>query len=139
MNFCCWWSDPHREQHHLSPSTLATIERFRAKYPTAQLVHTTRFQHMACKRRMKNHRIRIYPSYDFSRQTYCECRRRFPRSWLSSTIEFTQQYARTREVRRQEDMSRHYHSSQCFRSRVQRDYRTPISLRRRVRCDCAYI
>ena len=114
----------------LSPSTLATIERFRAKYPTAQLVQYDQVSaYGMLKANEESFGSPFIPSYDFSKANIIVgIGADFLGCWLSSTIEFTQQYARTREVSEdKKDMSRHYQFETVLSiTGANADYRTQI-------------
>jgi MoCo/4Fe-4S cofactor protein with predicted Tat translocation signal len=94
----------------LSPSTKATIEKFKAKYPTAQHVQ---YDQSSCYGILKANEesigAAIIPSYDFSKaDVIVSVAADFLGSWISP-IEFTKQYASTREVSEEKrTMSRHY-------------------------------
>jgi molybdopterin-containing oxidoreductase family iron-sulfur binding subunit len=95
----------------LSPSTKAAIERFRAKFPTAQLVQYDQVSaYGMLKANEESFGSAFIPSYDFSKASVIVgIAADFLGGWLSSSIEFGQQYAKTREVTNEKkDMSRHY-------------------------------
>lgn len=114
----------------LSPSTLAAIDRFRAKYPTAQLVQYDQVSaYGMLKANEESFGTPFIPSYDFSKaNVIVSVGADFLGSWLSSTIEFTQQYARTRELSDdKKDMSRHYQFETVLSiTGANADYRTQI-------------
>jgi MoCo/4Fe-4S cofactor protein with predicted Tat translocation signal len=94
----------------LSPSTKATIEKFKAKYPTATHVQYDQTSaYGVLKANEESIGSAIFPSYDFTKAATivgigCD----FLNSWGSS-IENTKQYGKTREVGEdKKDMSRHY-------------------------------
>ena len=94
----------------LSPSTKAAIEKFKAKYPTTQHVQ---YDQTSCYGILKANEesigAAIIPSYDFSKaDVIVGVAADFIGSWISP-IEFTKQYALTREVSEEKrTMSRHY-------------------------------
>ena len=94
----------------LSPSTKATIEKFKAKYPTTQHVQ---YDQTSCYGILKANEesigAAVIPSYDFSKaDVIVSVAADFLGSWISP-IEFTKQYAATREVSEDKrTMSRHY-------------------------------
>jgi MoCo/4Fe-4S cofactor protein with predicted Tat translocation signal len=114
----------------LSPTTLAVIERFRAKYPTTQLIQYDQVSaYGILKANEESFGAAIIPSYDFSKaNVIVGVAADFLGSWLSSSIEFTQQYARTREVSdEKKDMSRHYQFESILSiTGANADYRTQI-------------
>jgi MoCo/4Fe-4S cofactor protein with predicted Tat translocation signal len=95
----------------LSPSTKAAIEKFKAKYPTTQHVQ---YDQISCYGILKANEesigAAIIPSYDFSKaDVIVGVAADFIGSWISP-IEFTKQYALTRELSEEKrTMSRHYH------------------------------
>src|SRR5688572_23980021 len=114
----------------LSPSTKAVLERFKAKFPTAQLVQYDQVSaYGMLKANEESLGAAIIPSYDFSKaNVIVSIGADFLGSWLSSSIEFTQQYARTREVSESKrDMSRHYQFESVLSiTGASADYRTQI-------------
>ena len=113
----------------LSPSTLASIDRFKSKYPTTQHVVYDQVSHYGMwKANEESFGTGMIPSYDFSKASVivsvaCD----FLNSWLSP-IEFTKQYAQTREVGdTKKDMSRHYQfEAHLSLTGANADYRTQI-------------
>ena len=113
----------------LSPSTKATIEKFKAKYPTTQHVQ---YDQTSCYGILKANEesigAAIIPSYDFSKaDVIVSVAADFLGSWISP-IEFTKQYAATREVSEEKrTMSRHYQfESMLSITGANADYRTQI-------------
>jgi molybdopterin-containing oxidoreductase family iron-sulfur binding subunit len=99
----------------LSPSTKAVIEKFRAKYPTTQVVQYDQVSvHGMIKANEESFGLSILPSYDFSKaNVIVGIAADFLGSWCAS-IENTKQYALTREVSKEKmDMSRHYQFESC--------------------------
>jgi MoCo/4Fe-4S cofactor protein with predicted Tat translocation signal len=113
----------------LSPSTLASIDRFKSKYPTTHHVVYDQVSHYGMwKANEESFGTGMIPSYDFSKASVivsvaCD----FLNSWLSP-IEFTKQYAQTREVGdTKKDMSRHYQfEAHLSLTGANADYRTQI-------------
>ncbi|MCD9017448.1 TAT-variant-translocated molybdopterin oxidoreductase [Parachryseolinea silvisoli] len=94
----------------LSPSTKAAIEKFKAAYPTTQVVQYDQTSAFGIvKANEESFGAAIIPSYDFSKaKTIVGVAADFIGSWISP-IEFTKQYAQTREVTEDKrEMSRHY-------------------------------
>ncbi len=114
----------------LSPSTLAVLERFRAKYPTTQIVQYDQVSaYGMLKANEESFGSAFIPSYDFSKaNVIVGIGADFLGNWLSSSIEFTQQYAKTREVSEEKrDMSRHYQFETVLSiTGANADYRTQI-------------
>jgi MoCo/4Fe-4S cofactor protein with predicted Tat translocation signal len=113
----------------LSPSTKAVIEKFKAKYPTAQhVVYDQNSQYGTLKANEESFGTAFIPSYDFSKaNVIVGIGADFLNSWGSS-IENTKQYAATREVGEdKKDMSRHYQfEANLSISGANADYRTQI-------------
>lgn len=113
----------------LSPSTKATIEKFKAKYPTTQHIQYDQSSHYGMlKANEESLGSAVIPSYDFSKaNVILSVAADFLGSWLSP-IEFTKQYAETREVNEgKRDMSRHYQFESVLSiTGANADYRTPI-------------
>ncbi|HCW06320.1 MAG TPA: molybdopterin oxidoreductase, partial [Cytophagales bacterium] len=113
----------------LSPSTLATIEKFKAKYSTAEHIQYDPISYYGIvKANQDSFGAAIIPSYDFSKaKTIVSIDADFLGTWLSP-IEFTKQYAMTREVSEDKrEMSRHYQfESNLSLTGANADYRTPI-------------
>jgi molybdopterin-containing oxidoreductase family iron-sulfur binding subunit len=94
----------------LSPSTLSVIEKFKAKYPTAQHVQYDQVSaYGILKANEESFGAAIIPSYDFSKaKVIVSVAADFLGTWVSP-IEFAKQYASTREVSEEKrEMSRHY-------------------------------
>jgi MoCo/4Fe-4S cofactor protein with predicted Tat translocation signal len=113
----------------LSPSTKAVIEKFKAKYPTTEHVQYDQHSHYGMlKANEESFGKAMIPSYDFSKAgCIVSVGADFLSTWLSP-IEFTKQYATTREVGEdKKDMSRHYHfEAGMSLSGANADYRTQI-------------
>ncbi|MCK6617744.1 MAG: TAT-variant-translocated molybdopterin oxidoreductase [Cyclobacteriaceae bacterium] len=95
----------------LSPSTKAIIEKFKAKYPTTEHIQYDQVSmYGMLKANEESFGKAMIPSYDFSKANIIvSVAADFLCTWLSP-IEFTKQYAQTREVSEEKrDMSRHYH------------------------------
>ncbi len=114
----------------LSPSTKTVIERFKAKYPTAQLVQYDQVSaYGMLKANEESFGSAFIPSYDFSKaDIVVSIGADFLGGWLSSSIEFSQQYAKTRDVSEEKkDMSRHYQFESVLSiTGANADYRTQI-------------
>jgi molybdopterin-containing oxidoreductase family iron-sulfur binding subunit len=94
----------------LSPSTKAAIAKFTAKYPTTQHVQYDQVSaYGVLKANEASFGKAFIPSYDFSKASVIvSVAADFLGSWISP-IEFTKQYAITRDVTEEKkDMSRHY-------------------------------
>jgi len=113
----------------LSPSTLDTIEKFKAKYPTTELVqYDPVSSYGIVKANQESFGAAIIPSYDFSKaKTIVSIDADFLGTWVSP-IEFTKQYAVNREVSEDKrEMSRHYQfESNLSLTGANADYRTQI-------------
>jgi molybdopterin-containing oxidoreductase family iron-sulfur binding subunit len=113
----------------LSPSTKSVIERFKAKYPTAQHVQYDQVSNYGMlKANEESFGVAMIPSYDFSKaKTIVSIAADFIGTWISP-IEFTRQYAATREVGvGKTDMSRHYQFESILSlTGANADYRTAI-------------
>ena len=113
----------------LSPSTLATIEKFKAKYPTTQHVQYDQTSHYGVvKANEESFGAAVFPSYDFSKaKTIVGVGCDFLNSW-GSTIENVKQYGKSREVGdNKKEMSRHYQFESILSiSGANADYRTQI-------------
>jgi MoCo/4Fe-4S cofactor protein with predicted Tat translocation signal len=113
----------------LSPSTLAAIDIFKAKYPTAQ--HIQYDQNSAygiVKANEESFGTAMIPSYDFSKaKVIVSIAADFLNSW-GSPIENTKQYALTRDAGEgKNDISRHYQfESNLSMTGANADYRTQI-------------
>jgi len=94
----------------LSPSTKASIELFKAKYPTTQHIQYDQVsQYGMLKANEESFGTAIIPSYDFSKaSTIVGVAADFLSTWIAP-VEFSKQYGQTREVSEEKkDMSRHY-------------------------------
>jgi len=113
----------------LSPSTLATIERFKAKYSNTQHIqYDQTSQYGVVKANEESFGVPVFPSYDFSKaKTIVSVAADFLNSW-GSTIENTKQYGRSREVgEEKKDMSRHYQFESILSiTGANADYRSQI-------------
>lgn len=113
----------------LSPSTKATIEKFKAKYPTTQHIQYDQSSaYGVVKANEESFGTAAIPSYDFSKASVIvSVAADFLGSWLAP-IEFTKQYAETRTVSAEKrDMSRHYQfESILSMTGANADYRTQI-------------
>src|SRR5690606_26925050 len=113
----------------LSPSTKAVIEKFKAKYPTTEHVQYDQGSHYGMlKANEESFGKAMIPSYDFSKaKVIVSVAADFLTSWLSP-IEFTKQYAATREVgENKKEMSRHYQfEAGMSLAGANADYRTQI-------------
>ncbi len=113
----------------LSPSTKAAIEKFKAKFPTTQVVQYDQVSaYGILKANEESFGSAFIPSYDFSKaNVIVSIGADFLGSWLAP-IEFTKQYAQTREVSEEKrDMSRHYQFESVLSiTGANADYRTQI-------------
>jgi molybdopterin-containing oxidoreductase family iron-sulfur binding subunit len=113
----------------LSPSTLATIAKFKEKYPTTEHIQYDQVSaYGIIKANEESYGAAIIPSYDFSKaKTIVSIGADFLGTWISP-IEFTKQYAATREVSEEKrEMSRHFQfESNLSLTGANADYRTPI-------------
>ncbi|HEY9006480.1 MAG TPA: TAT-variant-translocated molybdopterin oxidoreductase [Ohtaekwangia sp.] len=113
----------------LSPSTKAVIEKFKATYPTAQLVQYDQTSaYGIVKANEESFGAAVIPSYDFSKaKVIVSVAADFIGSWISP-IEFTKQYALTREVTEaKREMSRHYQFESILSiTGANADYRSQI-------------
>ncbi len=113
----------------LSPSTLASIERFKAKYPTTQHIQYDQVSYYAMtKANEESFGSAFIPSYDFSKaKTIVSFGADFLGTWLSP-IEFTAQYSVNRKIDEDHrEMSRHYQfEANLSLTGANADYRTPI-------------
>jgi MoCo/4Fe-4S cofactor protein with predicted Tat translocation signal len=113
----------------LSPSTLAALDKFKAKYPTTQHVVYDQVSYYGIwKANEESFGKGMIPSYDFSKASVIvSVAADFLNSWLAP-IEFTKQYAQTREVgENKKEMSRHYQfESVMTLSGANADYRSQI-------------
>ena len=113
----------------LSPSTLASIERFKAKYPTAQHIQYDQVSYYGMmKANEASFGTAFIPSYDFSKaNVIVSFSADFLGTWLAP-IEFARQYAATRRIDEDHrEMSRHYQfEANLSLTGANADYRTPI-------------
>ncbi|HEY9045440.1 MAG TPA: TAT-variant-translocated molybdopterin oxidoreductase [Ohtaekwangia sp.] len=113
----------------LSPSTKAAIEKFKATYPTTQVVQYDQTSaYGIVKANEESFGAAVIPSYDFSKaKVVVSIAADFIGSWISP-IEFTKQYALTREVTEEKrEMSRHYQFESILSiTGANADYRTQI-------------
>lgn len=113
----------------ISPSTKAAIAKFTAKYPTAQHVQYDQVSaYGIVKANEESFGIPMIPSYDFSKaKVIVSVAADFIGNWISP-IEFTKQYAQTREVTESKrEMSRHYQFESILSlAGANADYRTQI-------------
>ncbi len=113
----------------LSPSTKAVIEKFKAKYPTTQVVQYDQVSvYGMVKANEESFGLSVLPSYDFSKaNVIVGIAADFLGSWCAS-IETTKQYALTREVSKEKmEMSRHYQFESVLSiTGANADYRTQI-------------
>ncbi len=113
----------------LSPTTKQSIEKFKAKYPTTQHVQYDQVSaYGMLKANEESFGSAFIPSYDFSKaKTIVSIGADFLGTWIAP-IEFTKQYAATREVSEDHrEMSRHYHfESNLSLTGANADYRTAI-------------
>jgi len=94
----------------LSPSTKATIEKFKAKYPSAQhIVYDQVSAYGTLKANEESFGTAMIPSYDYSKANVIVSIASDFLTSGTSPIEATKQYAQGREVSEEKkDMSRHY-------------------------------
>lgn len=113
----------------LSPSTKAAIEKFKAKYPSAQhVVYDQVSSYGIWKANEESFGTGMIPSYDFSKASIIvSVAADFLNSWISP-IEHTKQYAWTREVgEEKKEMSRHYQFESIMSlTGANADYRSQI-------------
>ncbi len=113
----------------LSPSTKAAIEKFKVKYPTTQHVQYDQSSNYGMwKANEESFGTAMIPSYDFSKaKVIVGVAADFLGSWISP-VEFTKQYALTREVNEEKkEMSRHYQFETILSiTGANADYRTQI-------------
>ena len=113
----------------LSPSTKATIDRFKAKYPTASHVQYDQVSYYGMlKANEASFGKAFIPSYDFSKaKLIVSVGADFLGTWLSP-IEFTKQYSTTRKIsEKNRNMSRHYQfETNLTLTGANADYRTMI-------------
>lgn len=113
----------------LSPSTKAAIEKFKAKYPTTTVVQYDPVSNYGIvKANQESLGAAILPSYDFSKaKTIVTIGADFLGTWVSP-IEFSKQFALTREISEEKrEMSRLYSfESNMSLTGANADYRTMI-------------
>lgn len=113
----------------LSPSTKAVLEKFKAKYPTTKVVQYDPVStYGIVKANQESLGAAIIPSYDFSKaKVIVSIGADFLGNWISP-IEFTKQFAKTREINEeQRDMSRLYSfESNLSLTGANADYRSMI-------------
>jgi len=113
----------------LSPSTKATIDKFKAKYPTTSHVQYDSISNYGIlKANKESFGAAMIPSYDFSKaKVIVSIGADFLGTWLSP-IEFTKQFAVNREVTNDKrDMSRLYQfESNLSLTGANADYRSMI-------------
>jgi len=113
----------------LSPSTKAAIEKFKTKFPTTQHIqYDPNSSYGMWKANEESFGSGFIPSYDFSKaKTIVSIAADFLGTWVAP-IEFTKQYAATRELGDdKKEMSRHYQfESNLSLTGANADYRTTI-------------
>jgi len=113
----------------LSPSTLATIAKFKEKYATTEHVQYDPVSAFGMlKANQDSYGAAVIPSYDFSKaKTIVSIGADFLATWISP-IEFAKQYAQTRTVSEDKrDMSRHYQfEANLSMTGANADYRSMI-------------
>jgi MoCo/4Fe-4S cofactor protein with predicted Tat translocation signal len=113
----------------LSPSTKAVIAKFKAKYPTTELVQYDQASaYGIVKANEESFGKAVIPSYDFSKaNVIVSVAADFLSSWIAP-IEFEKQYAKTRTVSENDTtMSRHYQFESILSlAGANADYRTQI-------------
>ncbi|MEO8471111.1 MAG: 4Fe-4S dicluster domain-containing protein, partial [Chryseolinea sp.] len=113
----------------ISPSTKAAIAKFTSKFPSTQVVQYDQSSaYGILKANQESIGAAIVPSYDFSQAAVIvSVAADFLGSWISP-IEYTKQYALTREVSSEKrDMSRHYQFESILSiTGANADYRTQI-------------
>ncbi|HZI26065.1 MAG TPA: TAT-variant-translocated molybdopterin oxidoreductase, partial [Chryseolinea sp.] len=113
----------------LSPSTKAVLEKFRAKFPTTQLVQYDQVSvYGILKANEESFGSAFLPSYDFSKASVIVGVGADFLGSACASIESTKQYAFTREVTKEKmDMSRHYQFESVLSiTGANADYRTQI-------------
>jgi len=115
----------------LSPSTKATIEKFKAKYPTTTHIQYDPISYYGLlKANEESFGTAMIPSYDFSKaKLIVSVAADFLGTWLSP-IEFAKGYSKTRQVSEDKrDMSRHFQfESNLSLTGANADYRSPMKL-----------
>ncbi|MFN4946011.1 MAG: TAT-variant-translocated molybdopterin oxidoreductase, partial [Chryseotalea sp.] len=113
----------------ISPSTVAVLEKFKAKYPTTQHIQYDQNSHYGIlKANEESFGTAMIPSYDFSKaKTIVSIAADFLNSWVSP-IEFTKQYALVRDAGEgQKEIARHYQfESNLSLTGANADYRAQI-------------
>jgi molybdopterin-containing oxidoreductase family iron-sulfur binding subunit len=113
----------------LSPSTKASIEKFKAKYPSSQHIQYDQSSHYGIlKANEESFGSPFIPSYDFSKASVIvSVAADFLGSWIAP-VEFTKQYGQSREVGEDKrDMSRHYQFESILSiTGANADYRSQI-------------
>ncbi|MCZ8355255.1 MAG: TAT-variant-translocated molybdopterin oxidoreductase [Cyclobacteriaceae bacterium] len=113
----------------ISPSTVAVLEKFNAKYPTTQHIQYDQNSHYGIlKANEESFGTAMIPSYDFSKaKTIVSIAADFLNSWVSP-IEFTKQYALVRDAGEgQKEIARHYQfESNLSLTGANADYRAQI-------------
>ena len=113
----------------LSPSTKASIDKFKAKYPTTQHVQYDPISYYGIwKGNEESFGAGFTPSYDFSKaKVIVSFGADFLGTWLSP-IEFTKQYAVNRKIDEDHrEMSRHYQfEANLSLTGANADYRTMV-------------
>ena len=113
----------------LSPSTLASIDKFKAKYPGAKHVTYDQVSHYGMMQANEaSFGQAVIPSYNFSKaKTIVSIGADFLGTWLSP-IEFTTQFSKTRKLGdNKKEMSRLYaFESNMSLTGANADYRTPV-------------
>ena len=113
----------------LSPSTRASLEKFKDKYPTTQHIQYDQVSYYGMmKANEESFGGALIPSYDFSKANIIvSIGADFLGTWLSP-IEFAKQYGANRELSEDHrEMSRHYQfESNLSLTGANADYRTPI-------------
>jgi Fe-S-cluster-containing dehydrogenase component len=113
----------------LSPSTKAILAKFKAKYPTTELIqYDQSSSYGIVKANEESFGKAVVPSYDFSKaNVIVSVAADFLSSWIAP-IEFEKQYAKTRTVSENDTaMSRHYQFESILSlAGANADYRTQI-------------
>jgi molybdopterin-containing oxidoreductase family iron-sulfur binding subunit len=113
----------------LSPSTLAAINAFKAKFPSTKHIQYDQNSHFGIwKANEESFGTGMIPSYDFSQaKVIVSVAADFLNSWVAP-IEITKQYALTRDAGEgKNEISRHYHfESNLSITGANADYRTQI-------------
>ncbi len=113
----------------LSPSTKATIARFKAKYPTTEHIQYDQVSYFGMlKANEASFGSAMIPSYDLSKsKLIVSIGADFLGTWLSP-IEFAKQYSQNRKIdEKNSNMSRHYQfESNLTLTGANADYRTMV-------------